>query len=117
MSSVHHAYDAADVVIGTGRVALEAMACAKSVISAGVAGFCGIVQQKNMNQMIQCHFGDHGAAAPISTEKVSSDINSLLSNPNRARGFGEDGLKAVKRQFSIDNVGSRLLQLYKEIDE
>lgn len=116
MTRIQHAYFAADVVIGTGRVALEAMACAKPVISAGVAGYGGIVQQKNMNQLIKCHFGDHGAVAPISTEKLSSDINSLLSNPNRARDFGKIGMRTVKRQFSVNNVGSQLLQLYKEID-
>ncbi|MCJ8012343.1 glycosyltransferase [Paenibacillus sp. KQZ6P-2] len=115
MSSIQNAYYTADVVIGTGRVALEAMACSKPVISAGVAGYCGIVHQKNINQMIQYHFGDHGAVAPISTEKLSTDINKLLSDPNRAREFGKDGIKTVKRQFSINNVGFRLLQLYKEV--
>nr|WP_145163917.1 glycosyltransferase [Paenibacillus terrae] len=116
MSSIQLAYFAADVVIGTGRVALEALACAKPVISAGVAGYCGIVQQKYMNKLIQCHFGDHGAVAPILTKKLSSDINSLLSHPNRAREFGKVGMKTVKQQYSINKVGARLLQLYKEVD-
>ncbi|KKO55408.1 glycosyltransferase [Paenibacillus sp. DMB20] len=116
MSNIQHAYNAADVVIGTGRVALEAMACAKPVISVGVAGYCGIVQQKNINQMIQCHFGDHGAFTPISIEKLSSDINSLLGNPKRARDFGKDGAKTVQRRFSIHKIVSRLLQTYKEVN-
>ncbi|MFE6077451.1 glycosyltransferase [Paenibacillus sp. NPDC057886] len=116
MTRIQHAYYAADVVIGTGRVALEAMACATPVISAGVAGYCGIVQKKNINQLIQYHFGDHGANAPIINKRLSSDITSLLSNPDRARKFGEDGMRTVKRQFSINDVGSRLLQLYKEVD-
>lgn len=116
MSNIQYAYFAADVVIGTGRVALETMACAKPVISAGVAGYCGIVQQKNMSRLIQYHFGDHGADAPILAEKLSSDINRLLSNPNKARELGKVGMKTVKRKFSINNVGPRLLQLYKEVD-
>lgn len=60
MSNIQHAYYVSDVVVGTGRVALEAMACAKPVVAAGVAGYCGIVQKKNINKMVQCHFGDHG---------------------------------------------------------
>jgi hypothetical protein len=41
------------------------MACAKPVVAAGVAGYCGVVFPENVNKMIQCHFGDHGAFAPI----------------------------------------------------
>ncbi|KIL38467.1 hypothetical protein SD70_26235 [Gordoniibacillus kamchatkensis] len=116
MSNIQHAYYVSDVVVGTGRVALEAMACAKPVVAAGVAGYCGIVQQKNINQMVQCHFGDHGAIAPITPEKLSSDINSLLRNPIKARSLGELGATTVKRRFSIKTIGSRIIQIYKEVN-
>ncbi|WP_136605734.1 glycosyltransferase [Paenibacillus dokdonensis] len=113
MSNIQHAYYVSDVVVGTGRVALEAMACAKPVIAAGVAGYCGIVQQKNINKIIQCHFGDHDAIAPITPEKLSSDINSLLRNPKKARTLGKLGVTTVKQRFSIETIGSRIIQIYK----
>lgn len=113
MSNIQHAYYASDVIVGTGRVALEAMACAKPVVAAGVAGYCGIVQKKNINKMVQCHFGDHGAFAPITPETLSSDINSLLRNPKKARALGELGVTTVKRRFSIKTIGSRVIQVYK----
>ncbi|UVI27447.1 glycosyltransferase [Paenibacillus spongiae] len=113
MSNIQHAYYTADVVVGTGRVALEAMACAKPVVAVGVAGYCGIVHPGNMNKMIQCHFGDHGAFTPTTANKLTADINSLLSNPIRARELGIIGSLTVKQRFSINNVSSRILNVYK----
>lgn len=115
MSNIQHAYYVSDVVVGTGRVALEAMACAKPVVAAGVAGYCGIVQQKNINKMVQCNFGDHGAFAPITPEILSSDIISLLRIPKKARALGNLGVTTVKRRFSIKTIGSRIIQIYKEV--
>lgn len=74
MNNILHAYYAADVIVGTGRVALEAMACAKPVVAAGVAGYCGVVKPQNIDKVIQCHFGDHGAFVPITAQKLSVDI-------------------------------------------
>jgi glycosyltransferase involved in cell wall biosynthesis len=114
ISNIQHAYYAADVIVGTGRVALEAMACAKPVVAAGVAGYCGVVFPENVNKMIQCHFGDHGAFAPITAKALSADISNLLRNPKRARKLGEIGALTVKRRFSIKTIGSQILHIYKE---
>ncbi|MCQ6562881.1 glycosyltransferase [Paenibacillus mendelii] len=113
LSSIQHAYYAADVVVGTGRVALEAMACAKPVVATGVAGYCGIVAPSNVNRIIQCHFGDHGALGPLTVQRLANDINQLLNNPRRARQLGDFGLRTVRGRYSMNKVGSQLIQYYK----
>ncbi|WP_056028956.1 glycosyltransferase [Paenibacillus sp. Leaf72] len=112
LPDIQHAYYAADVIVGTGRVALEAMACARPVIATGVAGYCGVVEPKNINEIIRVHFGDHGAIVSITVKKLSEDVNSILSRPRRARLLGEFGAKTVKDRFSIKKVGSQLIQAY-----
>jgi glycosyltransferase involved in cell wall biosynthesis len=114
LSKIQHAYYAADVVVGTGRVALESMACGRPVVAAGVKGYCGVVSPENINQIIQNHFGDHGTAAPISAVKLSRDCNRILNNPDWARKLGEFGTKTVKNRFSINRVGSQLLKVYNK---
>lgn len=115
MTNIQHAYNAADIIVGTGRVALEAMACAKPVVAAGVAGYCGIIRSQNVNEVIKCNFGDHGAFAPITVQRLSKDISTLLSKPKEAQVLGEFGAKIVKQRFSIKTVGSRILQVYREV--
>ncbi|WP_123040501.1 glycosyltransferase [Cohnella candidum] len=114
-SRIHEAYAAADIVVGTGRVALEAMACGKPVVAVGVAGYCGIVQPNLIDKMIQFHFGDHGAMNSVSTQRLNRDIRFLLGNPALAREWGEFGSQTVKKKFSNHNVVARLLQTYKEV--
>ncbi|SEM91577.1 Glycosyltransferase involved in cell wall bisynthesis [Paenibacillus sp. OV219] len=115
MTNIQQAYYAADIVVGTGRVALEAMACAKPVIAAGVAGYCGIVRPRNMSKMIHCHFGDHGAFSPITPDKLSRDIRIMLGNIKRGHYWGTYGAKTVKMRFSLNSIGIRLLRIYKEV--
>lgn len=114
MMRIQRAYHAADLVVGTGRVALEAMSCAKPVIAIGVAGYCGIVKPGNTERIIQSHFGDHGSFAGISIERLASDLSSLLGNPQQARLWGEKGAQIVRSRFSVFSVCSRLLQVYRE---
>jgi len=115
MLNIQKAYAAADIVVGTGRVAIEAMACGRPVVAIGIAGYCGTVRKQNMNQMIQYHFGDHGAFTRISVAKLKRDISKLLGNPKKSRKMGELNAKFAKRCFSVQTVGSRLLKIYKEV--
>jgi glycosyltransferase involved in cell wall biosynthesis len=112
LTLIQRAYYAADVVVGTGRVALEALACARPVIAVGVKGYCGIVKPQNINKIIQHHFGDHGAFAPITVKKLAADIRSLLKQPDLAKSLGKSGSEIVKKRFSIDKIGALLMQRY-----
>ncbi|MEW9701224.1 glycosyltransferase [Paenibacillus sp. SI8] len=112
LSNVQNAYYAADVVVGTGRVALEAMACARPVVAVGVKGYCGVVEPENINQIIHNHFGDHGTAAPITVANLSRDCERILNNPKMAQLLGEFGKQTVGSKFSINWIGSKLLEVY-----
>nr|WP_238358116.1 glycosyltransferase family 4 protein [Cohnella zeiphila] len=115
LTNIQHAYYAADVIVGTGRVALEAMGCGRPVVAAGIAGYCGIMRPRNITRSIQCHFGDHGAFVPISVRRLSTDLKRILHHPAQARVLGKFGAATVKRKFSISKVGSRISHIYREV--
>lgn len=50
---------AADLVVGAGYVALEALACARHVIGVGTAGLTGLVTRGNLEASVDANFGDH----------------------------------------------------------
>lgn len=114
MFNIQQAYAAADIVVGTGRVAIEAMACGKPVVAIGVAGYSGTVRKQNINKMIQYQFGDHGALSKLSVAKLTKDIRSLLGNPMKARKMGDFNAKLAQRKFSVQTTGSRMLKVYKD---
>lgn len=79
LGSVYNVFDYYEdsfFVVGTGRVALEAISSRTAVIASGLAGCLGIVNESNIEKILFSNFADH-------VEKsVSSDLNSLESYLN-----------------------------------
>lgn len=80
-------YNDSFFVVGTGRVALEAINCSKAVIALGLAGCIGIVNKPSLQEMLYSNFADH------TNESISNDLNSLESYIN---------LSFEKLNFSMD---------------
>jgi glycosyltransferase involved in cell wall biosynthesis len=106
-------YWAADLVIGTGRVALEAMACGKPVLAVGVSGYSGPVTRQSLQRSIRIHFGDHGSNAPATSQLIASGILEMLKRQKRLQQLGQFGRDAVVRRFSVVNVAQKMLQIYR----
>ncbi|MCR8641642.1 glycosyltransferase family 4 protein [Paenibacillus sp. N1-5-1-14] len=113
--NIQRAYHAADVVVGTGRVAMEALSCGKPVIAAGVAGYCGIVRKANMNRVSQANFGDHGATGPITVEQLTKDLTNLIQAPLRLKRLGQYGAKTIQERFTLEEVGARIMEEYRSV--
>ncbi|MFS0764186.1 glycosyltransferase [Peribacillus phoenicis] len=105
-------YALADYVVGTGRVALEAMACERPVISCGNLGYFGAVNKKNFQQAWECYFGDHAAKQTCSQAILYRDLRNLhLSNAGAQTG--RDLRKLVLKQFDIKKNILPLIELYE----
>ncbi len=106
------AYRSSDLVIGTGRVALEAMSCAKPVIAAGNAGYVGLVTPENFAAAWSLYFGDHDFLENSSASRLEKDIRNMIA------GIDLDVAKIrrlVTKHFSIGHVTQDIEQVYYEI--
>ncbi len=105
-------YRAANLVVGTGRVALEAMACGKPVITAGISGYEGIIGPKTWRRSVAHQFGDHGAIKRTTVRALSHDIHRLLAQPQLANLSGRFARTGVCQEFSIRQAAKSTRQVY-----
>ncbi|WP_374717296.1 glycosyltransferase family 4 protein [Geobacillus thermodenitrificans] len=108
-------YSLADLVVGTGRVALEAMACGKPVLAAGNHGYFGLVEPNSYKDAWECYFGDHGSRQDCSRYILSQDMKHLLRSPLYLEQLGQVGREWVMRQFNIQTCVDQVLNVYESL--
>jgi phosphoheptose isomerase len=104
-------YGAADVFVTTpwyepfGMTPLEAMACARPVIGAGVGGIAYTVVD-----------GETGHLVPPNDETATADrLAYLLDNPKVAESMGRRGLARVKQSFTWGCVADQIAANYEVV--
>ncbi|TYP57820.1 glycosyltransferase family 4 protein [Thermosediminibacter litoriperuensis] len=107
----------ADVAVGVGRVALEAMALKKPVIIAGEAGFMGVLTPENFNSGMKHNFSGRGSAEKTGSVNLAASIKRLLASPDWRRELGEFGRRAVEEYFSIKSMTRRVMDVYRKVLE
>lgn len=107
----------ADVAVGVGRVALEAMAMEKPVIIAGEAGFMGILKPENFELAKKHNFSGRGSSMTTDSENIASAIKTLLSNEQLRKSLGSFGREEVAKYFSIESMTNQVLKIYYQLIE
>lgn len=104
----------ANIVVGTGRVALEAMACKKPVLAIGNHGFLGMIKPETYKQAWECYFGDHHSKRKPSKQLIAAVLRSALSDQKYLATIGEYGYKWVTSCFNIDDLIPRIVNVYQQ---
>jgi glycosyltransferase involved in cell wall biosynthesis len=115
MKRVEQLYGAADLVVGTGTVAAEAMLCGKPVIAAGVRGYYGIIRPANVREAMRNQFGDHGGKRQGSPAVLARDIVYLLSRPHKLKEYGAMGRRIALRRFAVRKISEQIKAVYLEL--
>ncbi|MES1048542.1 glycosyltransferase family 4 protein [Bacillus thuringiensis] len=106
-------YRVSDCVVGTGRVALEAMSCERPVIAAGSKGFLGLINP-NEYRGLYYYFGDHKHSDTYSKEVIFQSIKSFFEKPVEEQiHIGQESRTFVRRFFDIEMVVSQMLFIYR----
>lgn len=105
-------YQAADVVIGTARVALEALSCERPLIAAGNTSYVGYLEPTNLEKAWSVYFGDHHWAYPLTVERLTDDLRHVLENQTQAEQNSTTLRKWVTKNFDIKKIAKQTLQFY-----
>src|SRR5690606_23594512 len=97
----------ADVVVPTGRSALEALACGKPVIAIGRAGLHGLITVDNWEQAVKTNFGDHGCLR-------QPDLSLILAYVKMGLAMSEE--ERLKLRL-LTQGGFDLLKVVSELEQ
>lgn len=104
----------ADLVIGTGYVALEALACGRHVIGVGIQGLTGLVTPENLPACVNANFGDHAAIdRHVTPEKFKRGILAAheVWRESPSAAWGAD---VIRREFTPKRVADDLEVVWRE---
>jgi len=113
----------ADVVIGVGRVPLEAMACGKPVIVAGTivgssgGNYGGIVTPENVTELQAHNFSGRNSSVGTSPRKIAEDCTRLLADRKYMSYLGSFGRKYIEKEFDAKRIARRIEDVYYEVIE
>ncbi|HZG77808.1 MAG TPA: glycosyltransferase [Paenibacillus sp.] len=108
-------YSAANVVVGTGRVALEAMSCERVVVAVGVKGDAGLVTPPLYEYAWRNYYGDHAADWRATAEAIAASARIALASPALQREWGRQAREETVMRFDRYAVGRSLLALYERV--
>jgi glycosyltransferase involved in cell wall biosynthesis len=103
-------YSAADLIVGEGRVAIEALACLKPVIAIRNENtFFGAVSALNISEAIDVNFD--GRNFQVQPEKLIEEIEKAFKLSNSEK---ELILQQIRKRMSIKTMVQQYLQVFKE---
>ncbi len=104
---------AADVVVGSGRVAIEALALGKPLVAFGESQFIGAVSAGNVEEALKTNFGDTGIYQQVNVGSVIAEIDTLLQQPPE-----QSELRLlqtfIKGKCDINTVESQIRAVYEQ---
>ncbi|NOU94842.1 glycosyltransferase [Paenibacillus sp. LMG 31456] len=107
-------YSVSDCVIGTGRVALEALSCERPLIATGSKGFLGIVKPDSYEKAWDCWFGDHDCDKKLSKALLTANLRKLFNmEPQIRTHLVQSGRKFVTDKFQISKKVDQLMDIYR----
>lgn len=106
-------YQKADVVVGAGRVALEAMALKKPVIAVGERLYVGPLTPENAETAKITNFGDCWEQDDFNWAMAVRELLSLLTSAATRRSVAKTGHNLVTSDYSMDRIFPRTEAFYR----
>lgn len=100
----------------TGRTALEAIRSETIVLSIGLSGFKGIINENNIEEISRSNFGDHNSN-PNRVIKHKEDLfyemEYVINNKDNMKSICEFCKKYCKEKFNIINMTHKIKKIYE----
>jgi peptidoglycan/xylan/chitin deacetylase (PgdA/CDA1 family)/glycosyltransferase involved in cell wall biosynthesis len=111
VKDVRYIYSASALVIGSGRVAMEALACGAQVIAVGESSYVGLVTEATGDRALATNFGDAGDTIAMSEADAVRDIRCAL---DREPAFPRWGIDFASKAFDAVRVTRELFLVYAD---
>ena len=108
-------YQKATVVVGAGRVALEAMVLQKPVVAIGEQIYVGPISPENRERALATNFGDCWEGEAFDYPRMAQDLLDLLKNPSKRAQTARTGFELVKSEYDLEKVASQTQELYQKV--
>ncbi len=105
---------AADVVVGAGRSAIEALASGRPVVALGETHYVGVVSEETAAEAVRTNFGDTGARAAADATRVAADVIALLQDASRRERLAAWGRTFVERNYDAAVTWRRVEGIYRQ---
>ncbi|TNH98326.1 polysaccharide deacetylase family protein [Aeromonas sobria] len=100
-----------DLVIGAGRVAMEALLCGRPAFAIGEAKAIGLVTEQNMDEALASNFGDIGPKdLAIDFAKLKGDVANALI----CKEVTDTIRQRVLQEYDLQGVVSGLESIYQD---
>ena len=110
---VRGALEAADVVIGAGRSAMNALAVGRPVVAHGETHYVGVVSEETAEECRRTNFGDSGVRRATDPERMAEDTIALLLDADRQCRLAGWGRAFVERHYDVKDTWRRTRVVYR----
>jgi starch synthase len=102
-----------------GIVNLEAMACELAVVATATGGIPEVVVDGETGWLVPIEQVTDGSGVPVDPDRFVADLavalNQAVSDPQRARRFGEAGRRRAVDSFSWSSIGDQTMAVYQSV--
>lgn len=108
-------YRKATVVVGAGRVALEAMSLKKPVVAIGERLYIGPLLPDKVETAKATNFGDCSESEDFDWPRMARELTELLKNPRKRTQAAKTGFSLVNEEYDLEKVASQTEALYQKV--
>lgn len=102
----------ADLVIGAGRVAMEALLCGRPTLAIGEATCIGIVDENNVDEAMATNFGDIG---PVDLDIDFTQIAALVEKGLSSSHCSQTTSDTIRANYSLTNIVDDVERIYQDV--
>lgn len=109
-------YRGARVVVGAGRVVLEAMACGVPAVAIGESSAPGLITEENFEQAFHSNFGDCGEWNLFLGKegRLIEEFKRVLSDASLREKLSIWGRETILKRFDAAKIAPEIAKVYEE---
>lgn len=103
------------MVVGAGRVALEAMGLKKPVVAIGERKYVGPILAENIEEAKATNFGDCWDQEDFDWDRMGKDLVALLKSGSQRQKVAKAGYELLQAEYAMDRIYPQVEALYSDV--